>query len=145
MRNTSGRSKHKGTLAMLANVLLSGLAAGATWCLLSLETDRDTTVLIVPLALAIAWFLRWQGYSARVGAACAVGATMIAFAYAQYLFAAVNIAQSLGFPLRDTLFKMDFGLAWQVVRAHLGPLDLGLLAFSLVLATYYASRPSKTR
>ena len=69
----------------------------------------------------------------------------IAFVYAQYLFAAVNIAQSLGFPLRDTLFKMDFGLAWQVVRAHLGTLDLALLALSLALVTYYASRPAKTR
>jgi len=125
---------------MLANTLLSGLAAGALWCLLSLTTDRDTTILIVPLALVIAGFLRWQGYRTRTGAGCAVGATLIAFVYAQYLFAAVNMAELLGFPLRDTLFRMDFSLAWQLVRAHAGAGDMAALAVACAGAAWIMLR-----
>ena len=46
----------------------------------------------------------------------AVVATLIAFVYAQYLFAAVRMANLLGFPLRDTLFRMDLPYAWRIVR-----------------------------
>jgi hypothetical protein len=140
--DSSGR--RKGLYAMLANVLLSGLAAGALWCLLSLGTDRDTTVLIMPLALIIAWFLRWQGYRERTGVYCVVGATLLAFVYAQYLFAEVNMAQLLGFPLRDTLFKMDFGLAWQLVRAHMGIGDIALLIAACAMAAAVAQRPGRS-
>ena len=133
------RNRHN-LFATLANVLLGGLAAGALWCLLSLTTDHDTTFLVVPLALAIAWFLRWQGYRERIGAFCAVGATLIAFVYAQYLFAAVNMAQLLGFPLRDTLFRMDFGLAWQLVRAHLGIRDAAFLTTACAAALWIGLR-----
>lgn len=130
----------KGLITLLANVLLSGLAAGAVWCVLSLTTERDTTVLIIPLALIIAAFLRWQGYRNRQGAVCAVAATLIAFVYAEYLFAAVNIAETLGFPLRDTLFKMDIPFAWQIVRVHVGGLDLALLILACVAAAWLCLR-----
>jgi hypothetical protein len=135
--------KRKGLITLIANVLLSGLAAGAVWCVLSLTTERDTTVLIIPLALIIAAFLRWQGYRGKQGATGSVAATLIAFVYAEYLFAAVNIAETLGFPLRDTLFKMDLPFAWQIVRVHVGWLDLALLAVALALAGYFASRPPR--
>src|SRR5437879_6394445 len=91
----------------VVTTMMCGLAAGALWCLLALAIDHNATFLIVPLAMALALFLRWQGYDGPRGAVCAVAATVLAFVYAQYLFAAVRIAQMLGFPLRSTLFKMD--------------------------------------
>ncbi len=101
-------------LTMLASVLLGGLAAGAVWCLLSLATDYDTTFLIVPLAAGLGAFLRWQGLRGSQGTISTIAATLLAFVYAQYLLAAVRVAQMLGFPLRSVLFKMDFALGWQV-------------------------------
>ena len=129
-----------GMFAMLASTLFGGLAAGAVWCLVSLATDVDTTPLIVPLAIALAVFLRWQGYQGRSGAACAVVATLLTFAYAQYLFAAVRVAQMLGFPLRSTLFKMDFALGLQVIRANLSAWDIGLLVLACVAAAWLMLR-----
>jgi hypothetical protein len=129
---------------MLASALLGGLAAGAVWCLLSLATDIDTTFLIVPLAIILAIFLRWQGFSGRSGAVCAAAATLLTFAYAQYLFAAVRVAQMLGFPLRSTLFKMDFALGLQVIRANLGAWDIGLLTLACVVAAWLMLRNAKS-
>ena len=131
-----------GLFAAIASALLGGLAAGALWCLLSLYTERDTTALIVPIAFGLAAFLRWQGLSGRRGTLCAVAATLLAFVYAQYLFAAVRIAQMLGFPLRSTLFKMDFALAWQVFRTHLGVWDVGLLVLGCAVAAWLMVRHS---
>lgn len=130
---------------MFATVLMGGLAGGALWCLLSLATDHDTTFLIVPLAILLAIFLRWQGYAGRSGAIGTVLATVLTFAYAQYLFAAVRIAQMLGFPLRSTLFKMDFALAWQVFRAHLRVWDIGLLVLACAVAAWLTMRKIGSR
>ena len=127
-------------ISTIAGIILSGLAAGALWCLLSLTTDRDTTLLIVPLAIGIAAFMRWQRYHGIGGAVSAVAATLLAFAYAQYLFAAVRVAQMLGFSLRSTLFKMDFGLAWQVARANFDAWHVGLLIVACIVAAWLMLR-----
>lgn len=113
---------------------MSGLAMGAVWCLLSLQTYHDTSFLIVPLGAAIGGFMRWQKLCGWTGAACAGCATLLAFAYAQYLFAAVRIAQLLGFSLRKTLFKLDFALAVQVAGANITGWDIGWLAVAIILA-----------
>jgi hypothetical protein len=126
----------------IVTAIMCGLAAGALWCLLALAIDHDPTFLIVPLAIVLALFLRWQGYHGRRGAICALAATLIAFVYAQYLFAAVRIAQMLGFPLRSTLFKMDFALAWQATRANLSAWDIGLLVLACVVAAWLMMRPA---
>ena len=126
--------------AALASTVLGGLAAGALWCLLSLAIDGDTTVLIVPLSIALALFLRWQGYVGQRGVLCAVAATLLTFAYAEYLLAAVRIAQMLGFPLRSTLFKMDPGLAWQVARANVSAADVALLVAACAIAAWLMMR-----
>ena len=132
--SSSSVTERGSLVALIACVLLSGLAAGAIWCLLSLIVDVDTTVLIVPLAFAIGSFLRWQGYGDRRGALGAVIATLIAFVYAQYIFAAMRMADMLGFPLRDTLFKMDFRFAWRVMRQTMGVTDVILLIVAIVIA-----------
>ena len=129
----------------IVTAIMCGLAAGALWCLLALAIDHDPTFLIVPLAIGLALFLRWQGYQGRRGALCAVAATLLAFVYAQYLFAAVRIAQMLGFSLRSTLFKMDFALAWQATRANLSAWDIGLLVLACIAAAWLMLRPSVRR
>jgi hypothetical protein len=129
----------------IITAIMCGLAAGALWCLLALAIDHDATFLIVPLAIVLALFLRWQGYDGPRGAVCAVAAILLAFIYAQYLFAAVRIAQMLGFPLRSTLFKMDFALAWQATRANLSVWDLGLLLLACVVATLIMLRQTSVR
>jgi len=127
-------------LAALASSVFGGLAGGAIWCLLSLATESDMTLLIVPLSVALAFFLRWQGYVGQRGALCAVAATLLTFAYAQYLLAAARVAQLLGFPLRSTLFKMDLGLAWQVARANISAADVALLIVSCTIAAWLMMR-----
>ena len=130
-----------GPLTLLCSVLLGGLAAGALWCLLSLDVERGVGALIVPLALAIGIYFRWLGVRNLAGACCATAAILLAFVYAQYLFAAVRIAQMLGFPLRSTLFTMDLGLAWQVTRANLGAFEIGCLLLACAAAALVAYLP----
>jgi hypothetical protein len=134
-------TKRGNIVALAACVLLSGLAAGAVWCLISLFTERDTSITLVVFAFLIALFLRWQGYANRNGAIGAVAATLIAFVYAQYLFSAVHMAEMLGFPLRDTLFKMDLPFAWRVAKSTLTVWDF----LTLLLACAVAARATAFR
>ncbi len=132
---SSSSNPHRGgPIALIACVMLSGLAAGALWCLISLATARDTTPLLVLLAFVIGRFMRWQGFGNASGAIGAMIATSIAFVYAQYLFAAMRMADMLGFPLRDTLFKMDVPLAWRIVKSALGVSDVATLVIAIICA-----------
>ncbi|MGH8041487.1 MAG: hypothetical protein ACREPN_05520 [Rudaea sp.] len=132
--------RRSGIFSTLASIILGGLAAGALWCLLALSVDFSSGFLILPLAIGLAFFMRWQHYRGYHGAFCAVLATLLAFVYAQYLFAAVRIAQMLGFALRDTLFKMGFCLAWQVARTNLGAWDIGWLVLACVASAWMMHR-----
>jgi len=98
---SSIKTKRGGVAALIIAILLSGLAAGALWCLLSIFIDSQSAIVLIAFAALIGWFMRWLDYADRRGAIGAVIATLIAFVYAQYLFAAVRMANLLGFPLRD--------------------------------------------
>jgi hypothetical protein len=124
---------------LLATLLLSGLAAGALCCLLALLIKRDATVLLLPFALAIGWLMQWQGYRGMRGAVTAAAATLVCVAYTQYLYAAVRIADMLGFPLRNTLFKMDFDLAWQMIRANFSAWGFAIVVLAPLLAASVAA------
>jgi hypothetical protein len=124
----------------LLSTAFAGLAAGALWCLLALGYPGASGALIVPLGGAIGLYLRWMGAYGGRGAACALAATLIAFVYAQYLFAAVRVADMLGFPLRNTLFRMDWGLAWQAACVNFRMLDLVALFAAIALACWIAAR-----
>lgn len=147
MSNPSPRAaparSRSGIFSTLASIILGGLAAGAIWVVLALTTERDTTFLIVPLSIGLAFFMRWQRYSGFHGVFCVVAATVLAFAYAQYLFAAVRIAQMLGIALREALFKMGFGFAWQVTLANLRASDVSWLALACVVAAWMMLRDSR--
>lgn len=121
-----------GLWSCVFTIAIVGLATGALWCLLALGLARGAQFLIVPLAAVIGFYFRWLGFRGKRGVACAIASVLIAFVYAQYLFAAVRVAQVLGFALRDTLFKMDWALAWQAASAHLGAWDFVWLAVACV-------------
>jgi len=123
-----------GAFTLVSATLLAGLAGGALWCLLSLGIERGEGALIVPLAAAIGLYFRWLRIRGVRGALGAIVSILIAFVYAQYLFAAVRIAQMLGFSLRSTLFQMDAALALQVARANVGLWDALFLGTAFVIA-----------
>jgi hypothetical protein len=132
--DSAQRRKIPGLFSCAATSAIAGLAAGALWCLLALGLTRGAEFLIVPLGAAIGLYFRWLGFRGARGAICATSAVLIAFVYAQYLFAAVRVAQMLGFALRNTLFKMDWRLAWQAASANLGGWDYVWLAMALLIA-----------
>lgn len=138
-------AQHPGILASLASACLSALAAGVAWCFVAVAVRFDTAFLIVPLGLALGLFLRWQGFRGRWGAGCAALATLIAFAYAQYLFAAVRIAQNLGLPLRDALFKAGPALTGDIAWGNLHRQEALLLALAIGAAMIAAAGRLPTR
>jgi hypothetical protein len=131
---SSPKRKRGSVAALIVATLLSGMAAGALWCLLSIFIDSQSAVVLIAFAAIIGWFMRWLDYSDRRGAVGAVIATLLAFVYAQYLFAAVRMANLLGFPLRDTLFRMDLPYAWRIVRGGVTLCDIGFALIACVVA-----------
>jgi len=123
-----------GALVATGTVLLTGLAAGALCCLLALLIKLDPAWLMLPSALGIGAFVRWQGYRGARAALIAATAMLLGVLYTEYLYAAVRIADMLGFPLRDTLFKMDWRLAWQIVRGSFGLIGAINIACALIAA-----------
>ena len=138
-RSAVAAAQHPGVLASVASVGLSALAAGVAWCFVSVAVRFDTAFLIVPLGLVLGLFLRWQGFRGRWGAGCAALATLVAFAYAQYLFAAVRIAQNLGLPLRDALFKAGPALIGDIAWGNLHRQEALVLVMAIVTAMIAAS------
>lgn len=138
-RSVAAATQRPGILASLASVGLSALAAGVAWCFVTVAVRFDTAFLIVPLGLTLGLFLRWQGFRGRWGAGCAALATLIAFAYAQYLFAAVRIAQNLGLPLRDALFKAGPALIGDIAWGNLHGREALLLAVASACAVLASS------
>ena len=122
-----------GAIAVLISALLGGLAGGVSWCFLSLWLPWFATFWIVPIGAAIAAFARWQGYRGGAAIACTVLATLIAFVYAQYLFGAVRIADSMGLSLREALFKAGFGLTADIAWANLRASDWAALAVAVLV------------
>lgn len=125
---------------LLTTVLLTGLAAGALCCLLALMIRQDPVWLMLPFAIAIGAFMRWQRFDGARGALAALSAMLICVIYTEYLYAAVRMADMLGFPLRDTFFKMDWRLAWQLVRGNLNGMSLAAIVLALICGAWMANR-----
>jgi len=129
-----------GALVATGTVLLTGLAAGALCCLLALLIKLDPAWLMLPSALGIGAFVRWQGYRGARAALIAATAMLLGVLYTEYLYAAVRIADMLGFPLRDTLFKMDWRLAWQIMQGNSGAVEVVVLVSAPIIAATIAGR-----
>ena len=136
---TPTRPSRGGALVATGTVLLTGLAAGALCCLLALLIKLDPAWLMLPSALGIGAFVRWQGYRGARAALIAATAMLLGVLYTEYLYAAVRMADMLGFPLRDTLFKMDWRLAWQIGAANFAAWKIAVLALAPVLAAAIAA------
>ena len=143
---TNEKNANPGVIASCLSVVLGALAGGVIWCFASLASPIDMEFLIVPLGVALGAFLRWQGFRGGWAIGCAGVATLLAFAYAQYLFAAVRIAQTLGLPLRDALFKagpaLTTSIAWGNLHIREGvALGLATIAAMAMAGFRRASKP----
>ena len=133
-------------IAILVSALLGGLAGGVAWCFLSLWLPWNVQFWIVPIGIVLAASVRWQGYRGSAAVACTVLAIAIAFVYAQYLFGAVRIADSMGLSLREALFKAGFGLTADIAWANLRSGDWVALTLAILLGSGAAMarlRPAK--
>jgi len=128
--NTLNRTA-PGAIAILVSALLGGTAGGVAWCFLSLWLPWLAQLWIVPIAIVLAVSARWQGYREIAAVTCTLLAVLIAFAYAQYLFGAVRIADSMGLPLREALLKAGFGLTFDIAWANLRTPDWVTLALAV--------------
>ena len=124
-------STKPGAIAILVSALLGGLAGGVAWCFLSLWLPWHAQFWIVPIGVLIALSSRWQGYRDGAAVVCTALAIGVAFVYGQYLFGAVRIADSMGLPLREALFKAGFDLTANIAWANLRALDWGALALAV--------------
>lgn len=129
--NASNRAA-PGAIAILVSALLGGMAGGVAWCFLSLWLPWFAQFWIVPIAIVLAASARWQGYRGSVAIVCTLLAVLIAFAYAQYLFGAVRIADSMGLSLREALFKAGFGLTFDIAWANLRASDWVALVLAIL-------------
>ena len=129
----------------VASTVFGALAGGVLWCFVSVSTRLETGIFILPLGIALGLFMRWQGFARHVAMPCAALSTLIAFAYAEYLFGAVRIAQMLGLPLREALFKAGFALTADVAWGNLHVRDGVLLALAVLLSAGVASLHSTPR
>ena len=142
--NTSNRAAPR-AIAILMSALLGGMAGGVAWCFLSLWLPWFAQFWIVPIAIVLAVSARWQGYREGASIACTLLAVVIAFAYAQYLFGAVRIADSMGLPLREALFKAGFGLTADIAWANLRTPDWVALALAVAAGVAVARLRSSSR
>ena len=129
----------------IASTIFGALAGGVLWCFVSISTRHDTDFLIVPIGIALGLFMRWQGFARAIAVSCAALATLIAFTYAEYLLGAVRIAQMLGLPLREALFKAGFALTADIAWGNLHARDGVLLALAVLLSAGAASLRSARR
>jgi hypothetical protein len=132
-----------GRFVLFATALLTGLASGALCCLLALVIKQDPTWLMLPAAFAVGAFMRWQRFSGAPGAIAAAGAMLICVAYTEYIYAAVRMADMLGFPLRDTLFRVDWQLALQIARANAGVVEAAVFVLAPALAAAMTARTAR--
>jgi hypothetical protein len=102
-----------------ATALMSALAGGAVWSVLVLRSGYELTAFAFVIAATIALVLRGNGYAGtRLGAFLAALFTAFACIYAQCLLAVGDVAQAMGFSLRDTLLRIGADFALAVVRGY---------------------------
>ena len=134
-----------GLFTSTLSVLLGALAGGVAVCFVAVSTRLNSDLLLVLVGIALGVFLRWQGFAGRRAVLCAAFATTLAFAYAQFLFGAVRIAQTLGLPLRDVMSKAGTALIGDIAIGNLHAREWIVLgvAIALAVATVVWPAPKK--
>ncbi len=125
----------------IATALMCALAAGALWCVLALHVQSDLILLVLPLALLIAWILRTHGFArSRAGAVLAALCVLVAFAYSAYLLAAAKVASVLGLPLRSSVVLIGPEMAAAVAWADLSAWHVATVSTAVLLAAWLVWR-----
>jgi hypothetical protein len=129
-----------------ATAIMSSLAAGAVWSVLVLRTGHDLTPLALAIAVVIAWILRVNGYAGSLpGAVLAALCTALAIVYSQCLLAIGDVAQALGFSLRDTIMRIGADFVLAIVKGRISPWQSGSYALAIVLSGWLVRRRSPTK
>ncbi|OOG59957.1 hypothetical protein [Rhodanobacter sp. C03] len=123
-----------------------GLAAGATWMVVTLYLGHPLPWLVLLFGTLLAWTIR-NGVRApgRAAALLAAVATALAAVYVNVLIAAVQIAGNMGMGLIDALRTAGIGMLWQLARLALSPADLVWAVLGIVLAAWLAWRAPRKR
>jgi vitamin B12 transport system permease protein len=126
--------------------VMLGLAAGATWMVVTLYLGHPLPWLALLFGALLAWTIR-NGVRApgRAAALLAALATVLAAVYVNMLIAAVQIAGNMGMGLIEALRTAGIGMLWQLTRLALGPADLGWTVLGTLLAAWLAWRPPRKR
>jgi len=129
-----------------ATALMSALAGGAVWSVLVLRTGYELTAFAFVIAATIALVLRGNGYAGtRLGVFLAALFTAFACIYAQCLLAVGDVAQAMGFSLRDTLLRIGADFAIAVVRGRISPWQTASYVLAMALAAWLVWRAPKVR
>jgi len=129
-----------------ATALMSALAGGAVWSVLVLRSGYELTLFAFVIAATIALVLRGNGYAGtRLGAFLAALFTAFACIYAQCLLAVGDVAQAMGFSLRDTLLRIGADFALAVVRGRISPWQTASYVLAMALAAWLVWRAPKVR
>lgn len=125
----------------IATAIMCALAGGALWCLLSLYSRGDLAGLAFLVALPVTWTLRRHGYAGRwSGALVAAACVALAAFYSFYLQAVARIAGMLGLPMRETLLRMEPGMAIDIARANTGTTSIAIVVAAIVFAGAFVKR-----
>ena len=129
----------------VATALMCALASGAVWCVLALQLRADLIVLVIPVAVLIAWVLRTHGFArSGFGAALAAACVVLCFVYSAYLLAAAKVAAYLGLPLRSSLLMIGPEMAAAVAWADLTPWHVATVVVASVLAAWLVVRRGRS-
>jgi hypothetical protein len=124
-----------------ATAMMSALAGGAVWCVLVLRTGYELTWFALVCAIVVAWALRANGFAgSRVGAALAALCTALACIYAQCLLAVGDVAQAMGFSLRETLYRIGVDFVVAVATGRISPWQTAIYVLSMALSAWLVLR-----
>jgi hypothetical protein len=131
--------------ALFIAVML-GLAAGATWMVVTLYLGHPLPWLALLCGALLAWAIR-NGVRAPGGGAALLAAlaTALAAVYVNMLIAAVQVAGNMGMGLVEALRTAGIGLLWQLTRLALTPADIGWAVLAMLLAAWLAWRAPRKR
>jgi hypothetical protein len=124
-----------------ATALMTALAGGAVWSVLVLRTGYELTAFAFVIAATIALVLRGNAYAGtRFGAFLAALFTAFACIYAQCLLAVGDVAQAMGFSLRDTLLRIGADFALAIVRGRISPWQTASYLLAMALSAWLVWR-----
>ena len=127
-----------------ATAMMSALAGGAVWCVLVLRTGYELTWFALVCAIVVAWALRANGFAgSRIGAALAALCTALACTYSQCLLAVGDVAQAMGFSLRETLYRIGVDFAVAVATGRISPWQTAIYVVSMAISAWLVLRQPK--